>query len=206
MVVETHCIGTQCQFTHIDQEGNFHHFDFSPLALSDFVAQDSTGHTYHFNICGKLSSKLCHDEKEIQWALTSFYRGIAVQSWGPTPPCNSTTKDCYNSDFESICCTQACQVLATSWQPSWRLADPSNPATGGVVVSLPGVAKGPDPPCPLNTVNGGYLYRTFNVAFECEESIPGYKMLGVVQNRTDDCDSTARMATRYACSKAVKPK
>ena len=52
-----------CQFTHIDQEGNFHHFDFSPLALSDVVAQDINGHTYHFNICGKLSSTLCHDTK-----------------------------------------------------------------------------------------------------------------------------------------------
>ena len=196
----------QCRYTYTDKDGYLYPFDFTKLMTGfDYIAADTTGHWYNFNLCGLRSAVSCLDETSQRTAWLKPYRGVAIQFWGSSPDPTCQNKTCFQ-DSTPVCCTPPCEVLSTDWQPYWSLEDPNNPTTGGVRATLPGVRTIQDDVfgCPPDLMNGGELPRQVHVVFLCD---PDQKDLvaGAKQNSTDDCDYEVYIRTKYACTKKVAP-
>jgi hypothetical protein len=126
----------ECVYQASTTDGITFTFDLRPLCKAGgYAVNDSSGHTYSFNVCG--TAKF---ECEPRWADIYAY-GVAVQYWGAPPPCNltdNTTQSCTNYKGQKICCTEDCQVLGVG-PPQWQLVNTNNPETGGLLVTHRGV-------------------------------------------------------------------
>jgi hypothetical protein len=90
-------------------------------------------------------------------AWTEKYQfGTVVQFYGAMPTeCNFTSGvgTCLNN---TVCCTQPCEVIGTG-VPLWSIADPTNPATGGVQLRYTGVVPDADDyQCDPDPVTGAW--------------------------------------------------
>lgn len=124
----------ECIYESSTVDGITFSFDLRPLCEqgTTYTAQDDSGHSYSFNICGTSSF-------ECVPGWTNVYEtGVAVQYWGSAPPCNATTPNCTDFRGDNVCCTQNCQVLGVGI-PNWQLKNPSNPEFGGLTITHIGV-------------------------------------------------------------------
>ena len=123
----------ECIYDAVTRDGITFVFDLRPLCKSGgYAVNDTSGHTYSFNICGN-SAFQC----EPTWNDV-YGTGVAVQYWGEPPACNHSAPACTDYFGNPICCTQDCQVLGVG-PPLWQLKQPQNPEFGGLLITHRGV-------------------------------------------------------------------
>ena len=133
-----------------------------------------------------------------EWTNTYEY-GVAIQTWGATPPCQ-TPPSCKNHNGSAACCTADCQVLGTG-APKWSLIDPANPATGGVQARYrAGASKSGPFVCKFNPATGTQYEREVTFRFLCDPEVKGVETLSALQNATDDCRYSLLFKTSKACA------
>ena len=134
----------------------------------------------------------------VGWSPTYEF-GVAVQTWGDTPPCTPPTcRD--RKSGKAACCTADCQVLGTG-APSWSLLDAANPSTGGVQATYMGAPVNKSNPftCHFNPAVGSHYRRQVHFQFRCEPSVKRSVALRAVANETD-CSFTLVFLTNEACA------
>jgi hypothetical protein len=109
-------------------------FDLRPLcyAGASYFVADNGGHNYSFSICGTSTYQCLPPWPDV------YTTGVAVQYFGDVPVCNTSAPACRDYFGNPACCTADCQVLGVG-PPLWQLQNPSNPETGGILVTHRGV-------------------------------------------------------------------
>mmetsp|Transcript_65735 Transcript_65735/g.133524 ORF Transcript_65735/g.133524 Transcript_65735/m.133524 type:complete len:255 (+) Transcript_65735:83-847(+) len=187
----------ECKFVYTAPDGSKSHtFDFTSLcSATDYVLTDVKGHNYYAQICGTAKQNCL----PATWQNTYEY-GVAVQTWGQTPPCGNPPA-CKSKQGQAACCTADCQVLGQG-PPQWSLVDPSNPSTGGVQAHHQGAAASDSDPfwCTFNPTTGAQYERHVTFVFECDPSVLHVEPIAAIQNVTNDCQYTLRFKTSKACA------
>ena len=124
----------ECVYQDEDKFGITYTFDLSMLCAtqSAYAINDTSGHTFTFNICGNTEFQCNPPWNEV------YSSGVAVQYWGEKPACNTSAPECTDYFGNPICCSQPCEVLGVG-PPQWALKVPANAETGGVLVSYRGL-------------------------------------------------------------------
>lgn len=186
-----------CQYS-VTVNGRSYHFDISSGCHStDYTAVDGVGHRYAANICGTASTA-CNPKS---WTNTQIY-GNAVQSWGGTPSCNKTAPECNDptQGGKAVCCTADCQLI-DSGKPTIRLANPSNPLSGGLLVTHEGAQGSDSDPfwCDFNEKTGVQFPRRATYHLMCDPSATSPVLMRTIQNATDDCRYSLFFKWAAAC-------
>lgn len=187
-----------CVFEAQSASGVTFGFDLRPLCATgaSYSANDSSEHSYSFNICGYSNFQCTPSWNDV------YKAGVAVQYWGDTPACNTSAPECTDVNGDPVCCTQDCQVLGVGI-PVFQLQEPSNPETGGILVGHTGAQPADDDPfwCPWDPHTQQMAPRQITYSIACNESMPfgAVNILDVYENETSACSYIVVMESRHGC-------
>lgn len=166
------------------------------------IAEDESGHTYRFNICGDVGLKCAPKE----W-VSLYDHGSAMQTWGDVPECDMSDPTTYCTDIEdgqAQCCSSPCQILGIG-EPYFELLDRKNPETGGIRVLHQTVPAHADDPynCPYDPDTGGFYQREMKIEIRCNSKVAGLQVQSVAENPNRPCSYTIGAQSKYGCGAKV---
>lgn len=203
--------GYQCVFHYIDETSTVEYsWDFRGLCRGpgqEYFYRDSVGQNYTFQICGNVSVPCLS-----RGAINPAAHGVMVQTWGNGPFVNPACKAdtcglgnplcCEDREYPGAygCCTQGCEVIAHT-RPEFDLIDPSNPATGGILLLHNGMmpVSGDPAGCPPDPITNYPAPRTLAMRLFCDPTMfrNDIRVTALVENPT--CYYTMDIFTGAAC-------
>jgi hypothetical protein len=166
--------------------GKFFSFNFSALfSSSDYKFTASDGTSYALNVCGYTHS-VCTPSYNVR---ANFGELVAFWPNGSQPPQGTV---CSFSNGTVTDCTPPCRTLGEG-APQFSLIDPTNGATGGVIMALEGEIVYADEPkeyqtCGFDAQNNP-LYPSVSVNLMCDTTV-GKSQLKI-QNAVQTQDPTS---------------